>query len=325
MKKYQQLTLRQRYQIWTCKRLGMTQKEMAKEVGVHRTSISREIKRNASERGYRPQAAERKAKERRRGRSKRRITEEVWKEVEEKLRENWSPEQISGRRRVEGQYPVSHEWIYQHVYEDKMAGGELHTYLRCRKKRRKRYGSYRKRAAFAGFPKNIDERPMIAAERGRIGDMEIDTIVGKSRHQAAIITIVDRRSRLLRMRKVVRRTAPIVAQMICEELKGLAVHTITSDNGSEFAHFSSIARELGVEYYFCHPYSSWERGTNENTNGLIREFFPKKTRFDRITAAHVKQVQEKLNDRPRKSLQYRTPNEVYFYEKEQLTGGALTS
>ncbi|MFN0279873.1 MAG: transposase [Pyrinomonadaceae bacterium] len=130
MKKYQQLTLRQRYQIWTCMRAGMKQKEMAEEVGVHRSSISREIKRNASERGYRPQAADRKANERRKEKSKRRIGEEVWTEVDEKLREDWSPEQISGRRRVDGQYPVSHEWIYQHIYLDKMAGGELHKHLR---------------------------------------------------------------------------------------------------------------------------------------------------------------------------------------------------
>lgn len=324
MKKYQQLTLRQRYQIWTCMRLGMIQKEIAKEVGVHRSSISREIKRNASERGYRPQAADRKAYERRKEKSKRRIREEVWTEVDEKLREDWSPEQISGRRRVSGQYPVSHEWIYQHIYEDKMAGGELHTYLRCRKKRRKRYGSYRKRAAFSGHPKSIDERPQVVAERTRIGDMEIDTIIGKGRHQA-IITIVDRRSKLLRMKKVRKKTAPLVAQAICDELKDLTVHTLTSDNGTEFAHYSSIVSSLSVEYYFCHPYSSWERGTNENTNGLIRQFFPKKTRFDRITGIQVQEVEDKLNNRPRKSLAYRTPNEVYFYEKELLTRGALTS
>jgi IS30 family transposase len=274
--------------------------------------------------GYNPLEAERLAHKRRREKASRRIPEEVWKEVDEKLRENWSPEQISGRRRVEGQDPISHERIYQHIYLDKGAGGDLHTYLRCRRKRRKRYGSYRKRAAFAGFPQSIDERPAIVAHRERIGDMEVDTMIGKSRRQA-IITIVDRRSRLLRMRKVVRKTAPVVAEVICQELKDLIVHTLTSDNGAEFASFSSIAKQLGAEYYFCHPYSSWERGTNENTNGLIRQYFPKKTRFDRITAGQIKEVEDKLNNRPRKSLEYRTPNEVYFYEEEQLTRGALTS
>lgn len=322
MKTYKQLTQRQRYQIWTGMRLGLEQREIAIEVGVHRSSISRELKRNRSAGVYNPLIAEKLAQKRRTEKGKRRIKAEVWKEIDERLRENWSPEQISGRRQVPGQYPVSHEWIYQHIYIDKKSGGDLHTYLRCRKKRRKRYGSYRKRAAFAGFPKSIDERPAIVAERGRIGDMEIDTMVGKG-HRQAIITIVDRRSKLLRMRKVVRKTAPIVAKVICEELRDLMVHTLTSDNGCEFAHHNLISTELGTEYYFCHPYASWERGINENTNGLIRQFFPKKTRFDTITAAQVKQVEDKLNNRPRKTLQYRTPNEVYFYEKEQLTGGAL--
>ncbi len=248
----------------------------------------------------------------------------MWREVDNGLRETWSPEQISGRRRRGGQYPVSHERIYQHIYLDRKAGGDLHKYLRCRRIHRKRYGSYRKRNAFAGFAKSIEDRPAIVAERGRIGDMEIDTMVGKGHHQA-IITIVDRMSKLLRMRKVERKTAAVVAQVICEELRDLVVHTLTSDNGCEFANHKVISTELGADYYFCHPYSSWERGTNENTNGLIRQFFPKKTSFDTVTAAEIKQVEDKLNNRPRKSLGYSTPNEVYFYEKEQLTGGALAN
>ncbi len=324
MKTYKQLTLRQRYQIWTLKRLGLKQREIAVDVGVDRSTISRELRRNGSKAGYNPMAAEQLAHKRRREKARQRIPEEVWSEVDEKLRENWSPEQISGRRRTGGQYPISHERIYQHIYLDKEAGGDLHTHLRCRRKHRKRYGSYRKRAAFAGCMKGIDERPLIVAERGRIGDMEIDTIVGKGHHQA-IITMVDRRSKLLRMRKVDRKTASVVAEGVCEGLKDLTVHTLTSDNGPEFAHYYSIVRKLGADYYFCHPYSSWERGTNENTNGLIRQFFPKKTRFDTITAAEIKQVEDKLNNRPRKSLNYQTPNEVYFYEKEELTRGALAN
>jgi IS30 family transposase len=324
MKTYKQLTLRQRYQIWALKRLGSNQREIAVEVGVHRSTISRELRRNASIAGYNPMAAEQLAYKRRREKAGHRIPEDEWREVDNGLRQYWSPEQVSGRRRRGGQYPVSHERIYQHIYLDKMAGGDLHTYLRCRRIHRKRYGSYRKRNAFAGVPRSIDERPAIVAERGRIGDMEIDTMVGKGHHQA-IITIVDRKSKLLRMRKVERKTAAVVAQVICEELRDLVVHTLTSDNGCEFAHHNVISTELGADYYFCHPYSSWERGTNENTNGLIRQFFPKKTSFDTITAAEIKQVEDKLNNRPRKSLGYRTPNEVYFYEKEKLTGGALAN
>lgn len=324
MKTYQQLTQRQRYQIWTGVKRGLMQREIAVEVGIDRSTVSRELRRNGTEGGYNPLEAERLAHRRRREKGRHRIPDNVWREVDKKIRENWSPEQISGRRCFDGEYPVSHEWIYQHIYQDKRSGGDLHTYLRCRKKRRKRYGSYRKRAVFAGFSKSIDERPAVVAQRGRIGDMEIDTMAGRNQRQA-IVTIVDRKSKLLRMRKVVRKTAPVIAQVVCEELKDLTVHTLTSDNGSEFAHFNQIANDLGAEYYFCHPYASWERGTNENTNGLIRQFFPKKTRFDRITAVQIKQVEDDLNNRPRKSLAYRTPNEVYFYEKEQLTRGALTS
>ena len=228
---------------------------------------------------------------------------------------------ISGRRQAEGQYPVSHEWIYQHVYEDKRAGGDLHTYLRCRKKRRKRYGSYRKRG-FTGHPMSIDERPSIVDERARIGDMEADTIIGKGRQQA-IVTIVDRKSKLLRMKKVRNKTALLVAETICNEMKGLTIHTLTSDNGREFAGYGYIERRLGIDYYFCHPYSSWERGVNENTNGLIRQFFPKGMRFETITDEQIKQIELKLNNRPRKSLDYQTPNEVYLSEHRQLTRGAL--
>lgn len=324
MKTYRQLTQRQRYQIWTGVKRGLKKGEIAEEVGVHRSTVSRELKRNGSKEGYNPLEAEKLAHKRRREKGRQRIPEEVWIEVDEKLRENWSPEQISGRRRMAGQLVVSHERIYQHIYLDKRFGGDLYTYLRCRKQRRKRYGSYRKRAAFAGFPKSIDERPQVVDKRERIGDMEIDTMVGKGRRQA-IVTMVDRKSRLLRMKKVSRKTAPVVAQAICHELRDLTVHTLTSDNGNEFAHYATIARELDAEYYFCHPYSSWERGTNENTNGLVRQFFPKKTRFDRISATQLKFVEDKLNNRPRKSLGFRTPNEVYFYEKEHLTRGALTN
>ena len=299
----------------------MKQDEIAEEAGVHRTSVSRELKRNKTADGYNPLQAEGLAQKRQKEKGRRRIEEWIWKEVEEKLREHWSPEQISGRRQAEGQYPVSHEWIYQHVYEDKRAGGDLHTYLRCRKKRRKRYGSYRKRG-FTGHPMSIDERTSIVDERARIGDMEADTIIGKGRQQA-IVTIVDRKSKLLRMKKVRNKTALLVAETICNEMKGLTIHTLTSDNGREFAGYGYIERRLGIDYYFCHPYSSWERGVNENTNGLIRQFFPKGMRFETITDEQIKQIELKLNNRPRKSLAFQTPNEVYLSEHRQLTRGAL--
>jgi IS30 family transposase len=301
----------------------MKQKEIAEEVGVNKSSISRELKRNWSEDRYRPAAAMGKAYERRAQKGRRRIPEQVWTEIEVEIRQQWSPEQITGRRRSSGRTAVSHEWIYQHIYEDKAGGGDLHTYLRCRKKQRKRYGSYAKRG-FRHKQISIDERPQIVADKSRIGDLEVDTIIGLGHHQA-IVTIVDRKSKLLRMKKVTRKTGTLVRRAICHELKGLTVHTLTSDNGCEFAEHRKIAKSLGAGFYFCHPYSSWERGLNENTNGLIRQFFPKQMKFDTITQEQIKHVEDKLNNRPRKSLGYQTPNEVYFNKKEQLKSVALTT
>ncbi|SRR6266404_1952296 len=323
MKKYHQLTLTQRYQIWTGLRLGLKQKEIGIEVGVNKSSICRELKRNRTAAGYRPQAANRKAQEFRKEKGRRRIPEQAWAEIDVEIREEWSPDEISGTRRLKGQYPVSHEWIYQHIYKDKACGGDLHTHLRCRKKRRKRYGSYAKRG-FRDHQVIIDERPQIVAEKSRIGDLEVDTIIGKDRHQA-IVTIVDRKSKLLRMKKVGRKTGTLVRQAICDKLKDLTVHTLTSDNGTEFSEHQTIAKTLGADFYFCHPYSSWERGLNENTNGLIRQFFPKHMKFDTITDEQINQVEDKLNNRPRKSLGYLSPNEVYFNEHEHLTKVALTT
>lgn len=306
-----------------CLRHGWKQKEIAEEVGVHRSSISRELKRNWSEDRYRPAAAMSKASERRRQKGKQRISERTWAEIDIEIREELSPEQISGTRRSRGQYPVSHERIYQHIYQDKADGGDLHTHLRCRKKQRKRYGSYAKRG-FRDVSVSIDERPALVAEKSRIGDLEVDTIIGKGRHQA-IVTIVDRKSKLLRMKKVDRKTGSLVRKAICDKLKGLTVHTLTSDNGTEFSEHKKIAKTLGAGFYFCHPYSSWERGLNENTNGLIRQYFPKHMKFATITDEQIKLVEDKLNNRPRKSLGYKTPNEVYFNDKEHLTKVALTT
>ena len=250
----------------------MKQKEIAGEVGVNKSSISRELKRNWSEDRYRPYLAMGKAYERRAQKGRRRIAEQVWTEIEAEIREEWSPEQIMGRRRSSGRTAVSRERIYQHIYENKADGGDLHTYLRCRKKQRKRYGSYAKRG-FRHKQTSIDERPQIVADKSRIGDLEVDTIIGKGHHQA-IVTIVDRKSKLLRMKKVTRKTGTLVRRAICQELKGLTVHTLTSDNGCEFAEHRKIAKSLGAGFYFCHPYSSWERGLNENTNALSANTFP---------------------------------------------------
>lgn len=316
MKKYKQLTLEQRYQIHALLKAGQSGAEIGKIIGVHKSTITRELKRNWSKRGYRPQFADKQALRRRAEKAGPRIPESVWTEIEAEIKKYSSPDQVSGKRRSEGLQSVSHEWIYQHIYQDKRRGGELYTYLRRRKKRRKRYGSYSKRGVWKNQI-SIDERPQVVTEKIRIGDWELDTVIGKG-HNQAIVTMVDRKSKLLRMKKVEQKTGNLTKQAICNELNGLTVHTLTSDNGREFSEHETIAKTLNAGFYFCHPYSSWERGLNENTNGLIRQFFPKHMKFDTITDEHVKQVEDNLNNRPRKSLGYKSPNEVYFKELEQL-------
>ena len=321
--KYQHFTLEQRYQISAFKKSGWSNSAIADELEVHKTSIGRELKRNLSQRGYRPQYAERMAVSRKKGKVKASITAETWTEVETSLKQLWSPAQISGKRSLDGLQSVSHEWIYQHIYRDKRNGGSLYEHLRWKKKRRKRYGTNEQRGSLVNQIR-IDERPKIVEEKSRIGDWELDTVIGKG-HQGAIVTIVERKSKLLRMEQVKNRTGELTGEAICRQLGELEVETLTSDNGKEFAKHEEIAKKLKAKFYFCHPYSSNERGLNENTNGLIRQYFPKKTDFSKITKEEIKLAEDKLNNRPRKTLGYQTPNEVYFKEQEQLRKVALTT
>ena len=323
MKKYQQLTLEQRYQISALLKLEFSKSAIAKEVGVHKSTVGRELRRNRSRRGYRAKFAERQAIGRRRNKVKRRIAEKTWREVQDQLGEQWSPEQISGRLSLEGKATVSHEWIYQHIYRDKQAGGTLYLNLRCRKKRRKRYGTYSRRGTLVNQV-SIEQRPPIVDEKTRLGDWELDTVIGKG-HRQAIVSMTERKSKLLKIKKLARKTGKLVKEAVRQKLNGLTVHTLTSDNGREFSEHAAIAREFQASFYFCHPYSSWERGLNENTNGLLRQYFPKKMELVKITDEQITEVEDKLNNRPRKTLGYQTPNEVYFKEQEQLRKVALTT
>ncbi len=320
---YKHLTPEQRYQIYAFKRSGWTQTKIAAELGVHKSTIGRELKRNVSRRGYRPKRAEERAQERRRGKVKAKISPTTWSDIEAAIEQQWSPQQISGRRALEGKPRASHEWIYQHIYGDKRRGGTLHEHLRCRRKRKKRYGAYAKRGVLVNQI-SIDQRPALVHEKTRLGDWEVDSVIGKGHHQS-IVTMVERKSKLLRMRKLEQKTGSLTSAAICAALQDLVVHTITSDNGREFSEHEQMAHKLKADFYFCHPYSSWERGVNENTNGLIRQYFPKQTAFASITERDIKEAQEKLNHRPRKTLGYRTPHEVYFQELAKLTKVALTT
>jgi len=323
MKKYKHLTLDERYQIYAFKKSGWGNARIAKELGVDKTTIGRELKRNLSGRGYRPKHADKLALGRRQAKAKKRISVETWVAIETDLQFDFSPEQINGRRSLEGKETVSHEWIYQHIYQDKATGGNLYQHLRSQKKRKKRYGKNSQRGALINQI-SIENRPLIVTEKSRIGDWEVDSVIGKG-HQGAIVTMVERKTKLLRMEKVDYKTAELTKKALCKLLNGLEVKTITSDNGKEFALHQEIAQVLEAEFYFCHPYSSWERGVNENTNGLVRQYFPKQMKFATITAKEIKLAEDKLNNRPRKTLGYQTPNEVYSKEQKELRKVALTT
>ncbi|MBM3150904.1 MAG: IS30 family transposase [Chloroflexi bacterium] len=297
---------------------GFSPSKIAAEVGVHRATIGRELKRNEGERGYRPKQAHEKAMQRR-AQGKPRIGAESWAVVEEKLRQDWSPEQISGWLQKNHNVQVSHEWIYQHVLADKRAGGDLSSHLRCQKKRRKRYGKPDYRGKLPNRV-SIEERPAIVEQRERLGDWEADTLIGKGR-RGALVSLVERKSRFTLLQPVDQCLANLVSQAMLSLLEPLAgkVFTITGDNGKEFANHAQIAAVLKIAFYFAHPYSAWERGTNENTNGLIRQYFPKNTNFSDTTFKEALAVADKLNQRPRKCLDFLTPFEVFYLSSVALT------
>jgi IS30 family transposase len=311
---YRQLTQEQRYQRYACLKANWTQHNIAAEVGVHPSTISRELSRNRGGRGYRPRQAQEKAQERKPNHVVVRIESETWTIIEGYVRQDWSPEQITGwlfKQHVR----VSHERIYQYIYADKRLGGDLHRHLRCRKQRRKRYGSYDRRGRLTGC-RSITERPKVVEEKRRVGDWEADTIIGQH-HQQAIVSVVERKSKLCLLKRVERNTSEAVEHALSALLKPVAAkcQTITSDNGREFANQQEVALNLKAGFYFAHPYSSWERGLNENTNGLVRQYFPKKSDFSKITDSDVQRVLDRLNNRPRKTLGYKTPNQVFFKQK----------
>lgn len=315
---YQQLTCEQRYQIYELHREGYRQTQIAEEIGCHKSTVSRELRRNRGQKGYRPQQAHELALSRRQQSRGPRISEATWEEVWRLLREQWSPEQIHGRLVLEKQASVSHEWIYQAIYQDKRRGGRRYLELRSQKKQRKRYGGHGRRAQIPNRT-SIEERPKIVDRKSRLGDWETDTIIG-ARHRGAILSVVERKSKLTLLSLLESKNALVVKRALVElmlPLLGL-LFTMTVDNGKEFSEHKAIAALLKVAIYFAHPYASWERGLNENTNGLVRQYFPKKTDFRLLTQAEVKAVETRLNHRPRKTLGYRTPFEVFYKQRLRL-------
>jgi len=320
MRTYRQLTIEQRYTIHKLLKSKYSHTFIADLLGVNRSTISREIQRNSGLRGYRWKQAHKEAVRRRKNKNSPRITLKTWEKVDKEIKNDWSPEQISGRLKLKKGQSVSPEWIYQHIYTDKEKGVKLYTHLRCRKKRHKRYGSNQNRGTIPNRT-SIDQRPDIVNAKGRIGDWEADTIIGKA-HKGALVSLTERKTKMSLIYKVEHKTSKLVAEAMKKLLLPLTdtVHTITSDNGKEFAGHQEISKALKADFYFAHPYASHERGLNENTNGLIRQYFPKDRDFRTITDEEIITAMRKLNNRPRKTLGYLTPNEVFFgYKNVALT------
>jgi IS30 family transposase len=290
---------------------GCTLKEIADLIGKDKSVISREINRNKDLRSgeYRHDLAQKKYIGRLVGKPKAILfTPEVVDYVNEYLEEDYSPEQIVGIARKDGKACVSHERIYQHVWKDKKQGGNLYLHLRTQGKRYRDRGSSKDRRGIITGRVDIAKRPPEVEDRDRLGDLEIDTIIGRN-HQGAIITINDRASGMLKMIKVKSREADLVARKTIKALKEWKpiLKTITADNGKEFAFHQRIKDQLQIDFYFATPYHSWERGSNENLNGLIRQYIPKKTDFNLISHQYVKYVENKINNRPRKRFGFNTP------------------
>lgn len=312
---YTHLTQDERYQISVLHKAGHKQDAIAKLIGRNKSSISREMQRNRGQRGYRPKQAQALSQARKQACANGpRIADDTWAFAQDKLAERWSPEQISGYLKANDLPSVSHETLYQRIYADKRAGGTLHSHLRCQKLRKKRYGGRERRGTIPNQV-SIDQRPAIVAERARFGDWEGDLVIGAGQQQA-LVTLNERTSRYALIAHVPFKTAQLVSEAMISLLTPFAscVHTLTTDNGREFAQHERIASSLDSMHFFAHPYASWERGANENMNGLIRQFFPKKMGFENITLQDVKFAMDSLNHRPRKCLGFKTPHEVFWKE-----------
>lgn len=288
----------------------MSQNKIAQQLSVSQSTISRELSRNTGKRGYRIKQAQIRADKRRLSARKTiKMTVELIALIESRIKEKWSPEQISGWLKEEQNTLISHETIYQHIWSDKRTGGQLFQYLR---RKGKAYQSRSKdKQAGRGFIKNrvsIDERPSVVEDKSRVGDWEIDLVIGKG-HSGALVTIVERKTSFTVSMRVDDKSAKTVTAATIALLQPFkdAVLTITADNGKEFAYHEKMTEHLGCGVYFADPYCSWQRGLNENTNGLLRQYWPKSTDFKKVSQSSVQGVIVKLNDRPRKKLNYKTP------------------
>ena len=305
---YKHLSREERYQIYSLRLAKQTISEIARLLGRHRSTISRELGRGRGLRGYRAEQACSKASERaKKSRNARRVDAKVWADVSFYLGLQWSPEQIASK------LEVSHESVYLHVYANKAAGGQLHKNLRSQKPRRKRHLSGRDRRGQIPNRRPISERPEHIEQRRQVGHWEGDTVIGAA-HKQAIVTLVERKSGFAVLAKVSNKTTDLVRRAIEIKLKPLCsrVKALTVDNGKEFADHQAVDQALGIQTFFADPYCSWQRGSNENFNGLLRQYIPKKRRMETVSEEELTMIENRLNHRPRKRLGFKTPHEVFY-------------
>jgi IS30 family transposase len=313
---YHQITSGERYAIAALRRQGLSARAIARSLGRAPSSICREVERNrrSHDGGYRAHTAcERTRARRRRSRRNTHFGAEQWALVEELIALDWSPEQVAGWLRLHELLAISYETIYVYVWRDKAAGGALWTHMRqAGKKRRKRYGAHDSRGRLAG-KRHISERPAEAETRKIIGHWEIDTVKGDDQARHSVVTLVERTTGYLEVGKLERHNAAEATRRtvaLIERHPGRVV-TVTADNGSEFHGYAEVEEATGALFYFATPHHSWERGTNENTNGLLRQYLPKRASMAHVTQADCDAIANRLNTRPRKRLGFRTPEECY--------------
>lgn len=317
---YKHLNPQQRYTISAMKQKGFGNKTIAEAIGVNPSTVGRELKRNIGKRGYSHTLAQEMADER-----KERVvvngkkSAEMWKRVEMLLKEDLSPQQICGVLRKEGAR-ISHQCIYDHIKQDKDNGGTLFEHCRHKLKHRARQSSDQAKCKNIPNRTSISERPKEVDEKNRFGDWEMDTIVGKN-NKGAIVTLTERKTNILLMALLPHgKNAPETAKVVNRLLLPYKqyVNTITTDNGSEFACHETITKKIGAKVYFADPYSSWQKGSIENMNKLIRQYIPKGTSFDGLDNKTIKQIQMKINKRPREKLNFESPIKVFQMEMKKI-------
>lgn len=310
------LTEEQRYKIQVLLEQKSTIKTIAEYLGKNKSVISREIKRNRDQRSkrYDAELAQRKYKKRLHEKPKHiRLTSSMKRMIDNLLLQDYSPEQIKGRMNILGKDMVSHERIYQYIWQNKKQGGELYKHLRRNGRKYRKRGWAKDSRGIIKNRVSIENRPVEVDEKKRFGDIEIDTIVGRN-HKGALFTANDRCTMITWIAKLSEKDSISLYKAAVKKLMPFKtlLHTITSDNGKEFANHQAIAEDLNVDFYFAHPYHSWERGANENMNGLIRQYIPKGSSLEDIDDEYIEMIQEKLNNRPRKKLGFLTPYEYFF-------------